>query len=145
VVIRCVLCLLSTFDNNAGISPLLKAYGFHASVSVLDPLESYMVASFLLVAIAMLLSTIPTRHSWLTSLIGLLGTSLRQVKRHAQASESANHELAGEIEERLKTDAELREARGHLELRVQQRTAELTALNNQLPLEVATRQQTEEA
>jgi len=69
-----------------------------------------------------------------TLLLSLVGTSLQRVKQHARASEVVNHELAREIDERLKTEAELREVRDQLELRVQQRTEELKALYDELKL-----------
>lgn len=69
-----------------------------------------------------------------TLLLSLVGASLQRVKQHARASETINHELAREIDERLKTEAELREVRDQLELRVQHRTEELTALYDELRL-----------
>ena len=67
-------------------------------------------------------------------LLSLVGASLQRVKQHARASESANQELAREIDERLKTETELREIRDQLELRVQQRTQELKTLYDELQL-----------
>lgn len=77
-------------------------------------------------------------------LLFLLGTLLRQMNKHAQVNASANRELAREIGERWKIVAELRKTHDRAALHVQQQTAELTALNTQLSLDVMECKQAEQ-
>jgi PAS domain S-box-containing protein len=57
--------------------------------------------------------------------------------------EAANRELSREIEERKRIESELRAARGQLEQRVDERTAELVHANEQLRSEIFERQRAE--
>lgn len=87
-----------------------------------------------------------------TSVFLILSSRIAQTaKRQINAIESANAELQIEIEERQRIENvlrqnrhELRKAKDELEIRVDERTAELKQANEQLGREIAVRKRTEE-
>jgi signal transduction histidine kinase len=69
----------------------------------------------------------------------------QQVKRQAQLLEATNIELETEIKSRQHAEELLRHAHDQLEIKVQERTAELATANELLKAEIAERVKTEEA
>ena len=69
----------------------------------------------------------------------------QQVKRQAQLLEATNIELENEIKSRQRAEELLRHAHNQLEIKVQERTAELARANELLKAEIAERVKTEEA
>ncbi len=92
------------------------------------------------------------RRSWTALAAGLLITGLLAAYLHSylrRAAEierrvrEATHDLSAEIAERKRIEEALQAARGDLEVRVQQRTAELAHSNDALLAEVAIRKEAE--
>src|SRR5919199_746214 len=74
-----------------------------------------------------------------------LHTKTAQVKRQAEQLEATNIELETEIKSRQRAEELLRHAHDQLEIKVQERTAELAKANELLKAEIAERVRTEEA
>ena len=65
-------------------------------------------------------------------LVGAFNDMLAEIERRTHALEVSNEELAREVAERSKSDAEVRRLNAELEDRVRERTAQLEAVNREL-------------